>query len=195
MSGAFVAFVAGSAATAAYGIYSKNCGEDTTVDTSEGVEATETNKSRSLSVRSAVGASTKQQEGFLSDILAQLWSYINAAASQTIKETVEPEFKTLPGPLSTLHFIKVDLGDVPIRLDNIVVHDIDKATNTLQMDLDVVWDGNCDIQLKANYVSVESALLGRTNIRRRMHLTFKSTGSWDPLVSSQSNCLVVCQSS
>jgi len=140
MSGAVFAFLVGSAATAAYGIYSKRCGTDTTTDTTtntEGIQATGTSQSRSLTVQSAVGSSSKQQEGFLSDILAQFWSYINAAASKSIKESVEPEFKTLPGPLSTLHFVKVDLGDVPIRLDNIVVHDIDKATNTLQMDLDI----------------------------------------------------------
>jgi len=171
MSGAVVAFLAGSAATAAYGIYSKTCEKDTTEDTTSterGIQADGTNKSRSMSVRSAAGASAKQQEGFLSDILAQFWSYINAAASQTIKESVEPEFKTLPGPLSSLHFIKVDLGNVPIRLDNIVVHEIDKGTNTLQMDLDVHWDGNCNIQLKANYLGsfgVKSIkLFGRMSI-------------------------------
>eukprot|EP00977_Amphora_coffeiformis_P008416 scaffold1912_cov167-Amphora_coffeaeformis.AAC.15 len=170
MSGAVVAFLAGSAATAAYGIYSKTCEKDTTEDTTSterGIQADGTNKSRSMSVRSAAGASAKQQEGFLSDILAQFWSYINAAASQTIKESVEPEFKTLPGPLSSLHFIKVDLGNVPIRLDNIVVHEIDKGTNTLQMDLDVHWDGNCNIQLKANYVSskILCAALGSFGVK------------------------------
>lgn len=152
------AFLAGSAATAAYGIYSKKAKEEdgaAAESTARGLGAIVAGTNRSMNVRSAVGSSTNQREGFLSDILEQLWSYINVAASQTIKESVEPEFKTLPGPLSTLHFIKVDLGDVPIRLDNIVVHDIDKATNTLQMDLDVQWDGNCNIQLKANYVSKE----------------------------------------
>ena len=173
MYGTIAAFLAGSAATAAYGIYKKGCDKDTTTDTSVEVESREItggdSASRSVTTpRSAVGASAKQQEGFLSDLLAQLWFYINAAASQSIKESVEPEFKTLPGPLSSLHFTKVDLGNVPIRLDNVVVHDVDKDTNTLQMDMDVHWDGNCNIQLKANYLGsfgVKSVkLFGRMSI-------------------------------
>lgn len=156
MSGTVAAFLAGSAATICYGIYKKGTvtGEDNDAKADE-EEANPEIKSRSAALNlpgSAVAASTKQQVGFLSDLLAQLWSYINAAASQNIKETVEPQFKTLPGPLSTLHFTKCDLGQVPLRLDNIIVHDVDKATNTLQFDVDVHWDGRANIQLKANYL-------------------------------------------
>ena len=53
-------------------------------------------------------------------------------------ESVELGFKELTGPLLMLHFIKCDLGNVPICLDNIVLHDIDKKINMLQMDLDVL---------------------------------------------------------
>ena len=177
MSGTIAAFLAGSAATAAYGVYAKNRkqeggeeSEGAQVIGREGVDSSLSGSTSRSAVtpRSAVGAAAKQQEGFLSDILAQLWFYINEAASQTIIDSVEPAFKDLPGPLSSLHFIKVDLGNVPIRLDNIVVHDVNKDTNTLQMDLDVHWDGNCNIQLKANYLGsfgVKSVkLFGRMSI-------------------------------
>lgn len=56
---------------------------------------------------------------FLNDIVKQLWPNINAAGSKMVKDIVEPMFKTmLPGPLASLHFTKIDLGPVPLRLSN-----------------------------------------------------------------------------
>jgi len=95
----------------------------------------------------------EEQVGFLTDIMKQLWPYINIAGSDTIRDTAEPMFKEMmPGPLATLHFTKIDLGTVPIRLDNVTIHDVNLEENTLQFDMDVVWDGNCDIKLKADYI-------------------------------------------
>jgi hypothetical protein len=38
-----------------------------------------------------------------------------------LKELAEPMLKSmLPGPLSTLHFTKVDLGHVPFQISNVV---------------------------------------------------------------------------
>jgi len=110
--------------------------------------------------------------GFLSDIMKQLWGYIKVAGAASIKKTVEPMFKDMmPGPLSGLHFTKIDLGSIPIRMDNVVVHKVDAKNDTLQFDLDLVWDGNCDIQLKAgSFISfgVKSVkLLGRMCILMR----------------------------
>ena len=105
--------------------------------------------------RSAMGAVTslQSQHGFLSDLLAQLWPYINEAVCNTLKETVEPTFaETLPGPLSSLHFTQLDLGHVPLRLDNIIVHKVERNTQSLQLDLDVLWDGQSDIRSKADYL-------------------------------------------
>lgn len=66
-----------------------------------------------------------------------------------IKDIVEPMFKTmLPGPLATLHFTKIELGATPIVLSNV------KVTKTphdgIQLDLNVDWKGQSDIQLDAN---------------------------------------------
>lgn len=147
----FVAFFAGSAVTAAYAKYAKKC-----FDGSENVVTEEEDESSiargAVLPRSAVGAASGQGDEMLTSLLAQLWPYLSEAASQTIKESVEPEFKELSAPLSSLHFTKCDLGSTPVKLDNIVVHAVNKETNTLQMDLDVHWDGNCNIQLKANYL-------------------------------------------
>ena len=113
-------------------------------------------RSRSLASSSskkssyAMSAGAGERSGFMTEILAQLWSYISVAGGQMVQETMEPMFKDMmPGPLSTLHFTKCDMGKVPIRLDNVVVHEI--KDGAVQFDVDVVWDGDCEISLKTNY--------------------------------------------
>ena len=44
-----------------------------------------------------------------------------------------------------------DLGKVPIKLDNVVVHKLADDASSVQFDLDVVWDGECDIQMRSDY--------------------------------------------
>lgn len=84
-----------------------------------------------------------------------------------IKEIVEPMFKTmLPGPLATLHFTKIDLGDVPLRLSNA------KVTKTeldgIKLDLNVDWKGKADIEMDANMIP---ALVSRGPMTQRGLLT------------------------
>ena len=102
-------------------------------------------RSRGLTVgksAAAAIAASGEHVGFLTDIMKQLWGYIRVAGAASIKETVEPMFKDMmPGPLKGLHFTKIDLGTVPIRMDNVVVHKVEQKNNTLQFDLDLVWDG------------------------------------------------------
>lgn len=70
----------------------------------------------------ATAVSHAQDGGLLTGIMAQLWSHMNLAIAKSVKETVEPMFKVmLPGPLSSLHFTKLDLGTVPIRMDNVSI--------------------------------------------------------------------------
>ena len=92
-----------------------------------------------------------ERVGFLSDIVGQLWTYINVAGGAMIKEIVEPMFEDmLPGPMRTMHFTKIDLGEVPIKIDNVVVHKL--KDGMVQFDLDLVWDGECDIRMRADYI-------------------------------------------
>lgn len=93
-------------------------------------------------------------------MLAALWKQVNAVAASEIRSAVEPMFAELPSPLSSLRFTKVCLGHVPLRLENIVVHECkqntfrenDNAHDYVQFNVDVVWDGECDIQMKADYI-------------------------------------------
>lgn len=86
--------------------------------------------------------------GFLNDMVAQMWDYINVAGSQMVKDIVEPMFADLlPGPLKSLHFVKADFGKVPIKFDNVDVHT--RSNDMIKLDVDVNWQGECDFELKA----------------------------------------------
>lgn len=73
------------------------------------------------------------------------------AGAKIAKDVVEPILaSTLPGPLANLRFVKLDLGHVPIRLSNVDVH---KTTNEgIKLDMDVDWQGVCDIELDGSRV-------------------------------------------
>jgi len=87
-----------------------------------------------------------ESAGFLSDIVAQLWPNIEVAGSKMIKDIVEPMFKTiLPGPLATLHFTKIELGATPIVFSNVKV--TKTPNDAIKLDLNLDWNGQCDIQL------------------------------------------------
>jgi len=68
-----------------------------------------------------------------------------------VKEIVEPMFKTmLPGPLATLHFTKIDLGPVPLRLSN--AKTTKSEVDGIKLDLNVDWVGKADIEMDADMI-------------------------------------------
>jgi len=105
--------------------------------------------------------------GFLNDIVANLWPNICVAGAQIAKDTVEPILaSTLPGPLANLKFTKLDLGHVPISFSNVDVH---KTPNDgIKLDMDMDWQGVCDIELdgaRVPKIGIEKARLkGRLSI-------------------------------
>lgn len=120
------------------------------------------------------------ETSFLTKVVEQLWPYLKVALGQTIREAVDPCFEALPPPLKTLHFTKVDLGNVPIRMDNIVVHPL-TPDGSVQCDIDILWDGDCDLQLKADY-------LGKLGVRKlkiwgRMAVIFNPLSTELPSIS------------
>jgi len=67
------------------------------------------------------------------------------------KDIVEPMLAAmLPGPLASLRFTKLNLGPVPLRVSNVDVHRIDDTG--IKLDMDVDWDGQCDIDLAADII-------------------------------------------
>lgn len=137
------------------------------------IEAAPTSKSRSLMIPGIGDVSMPAQTAdddhvnFLSDIMNRLWPYITEAGSAMIRETVEPMFPDMmPSALSSLHFTKVDLGMVPIRMDNVIVHEL--KDGQVQWDMDIIWESESDIQLKADYIGS----LGVKSIIMKGRMTF-----------------------
>mmetsp|Transcript_14405 Transcript_14405/g.23796 ORF Transcript_14405/g.23796 Transcript_14405/m.23796 type:complete len:670 (+) Transcript_14405:112-2121(+) len=129
------------------------------------------------------GPATNQtdQINFLSDIMNRLWPYINVSGSDMIRETVEPMFKDMmPGPMASLKFTKIDLGKVPMIIDNVVVHDL--KDGNVQFDMDITWDSDSDIQLKADYLG--SFGVKSIKLNGRMTFLLKPLTNVLPIVSA-----------
>ncbi|KAF1952585.1 C2 domain-containing protein [Byssothecium circinans] len=102
-------------------------------------------------VDSLTASGGTESAGFLNDIVAQLWPNINVAGCRMVKEIVEPILaSTLPGPLSSLRFVKLDLGHVPMRLSEVDVHKT--STGAIKLDMDVTWESHSDIELDGKMV-------------------------------------------
>ncbi|KAM0421483.1 hypothetical protein ACHAPT_010656 [Fusarium lateritium] len=92
-----------------------------------------------------------ESAGFLNDIIAQLWPNINVAGGNIIKQVVEPMLASmLPGPLSSLRFVKLDFGPTPIHLSRVDVHKTD--LQGIKLDMDLEWNGQCDFELEGKMV-------------------------------------------
>lgn len=73
------------------------------------------------------------------------------ATARSIKQITEAMFPTmLPAPLNTLYYEKISLGDIPMHFENIDVHTTENGGIALDMDVD--WDGECDIELDGKMV-------------------------------------------
>jgi len=84
------------------------------------------------------------------------------------KEIADPMFKSmLPGPLASLHFTKVDFGTVPMRISNVLATKTE--TNGIKLDLNVDWDGQCDIELDGNMIPTLVCLLRSLHLLSSMH--------------------------
>ena len=162
--------VVGSAATLAVGYL---CFSPSKSDKKKAKEIKESQRS---SVRSL---NFDTNHSFLTDILGELWTYLKIAGADSIRESVEPSFEDLPTPMNTCRFTKIDLGDVPIRMDNVVVHPL--HSGMVQFDLDLIWDGECDIQLKADYLG--SFGIQKLKLSGRMAILLKPLTNELPVVS------------
>ncbi|CAN8069154.1 unnamed protein product [Agarophyton chilense] len=120
----------------------------------------------SAAIAASVASGGVESVGFLNDLVARLWDYINVAGARLTKEIVEPMFaEMLPGPLKSLHFVKIDLGKKPIKFDNVDV--LSRERGVVKLNIDVHWDGNCDIELASSMLKfgVESVKIkGRLSV-------------------------------
>ncbi|KAL9226751.1 hypothetical protein vseg_002525 [Gypsophila vaccaria] len=78
--------------------------------------------------------------------LQKLWPYINEAASELIKSSVEPTLEQYtPAILDSLKFKKLTLGTVAPQFTGICI--IDSDPGEIIMELEIQWDGNPNIVL------------------------------------------------
>mmetsp|Transcript_16533 Transcript_16533/g.35986 ORF Transcript_16533/g.35986 Transcript_16533/m.35986 type:complete len:627 (+) Transcript_16533:107-1987(+) len=135
-----------------------------------------------LSSTAAVDGHAHEVGVFLSEIISHLWDYADQALMTEIKSSVEPQFKNLPGPLSTLRFSKLDLGSTPIRFGKCAVS---KQNAAIQIYVDVEWVAKCEIELVANVGDAFTSMAGieSISIKGRLSILLTPTSRL-PIVSS-----------
>ncbi|CAO2653578.1 Nn.00g029890.m01.CDS01 [Neocucurbitaria sp. VM-36] len=122
-----------------------------------------------------------ESAGFLNDIVEQLWPNICVAGAKIVKEAVEPILaSTLPGPLSSLHFVKLDFGHVPLRFSHVDVHKT--TTEGIKLDMNLDWEGVCDIELDGNHVPKIG--IEKVQLRGRLSVLFCPLTNIIPLIGA-----------
>ncbi|KAI3970241.1 hypothetical protein MKX01_023888 [Papaver californicum] len=90
--------------------------------------------------------SEKQKLTWLNIELAKIWPYVDQAASELIKTSVEPVLEQYrPVILSSLKFSKLTLGTVAPQFTGVSI--IEDGEEGITMELEMNWDGNPSIVL------------------------------------------------
>ncbi|KAL7553253.1 hypothetical protein ACHAWF_016528 [Thalassiosira exigua] len=205
-----IASVATCVGIALYNIYVQHLSQTVSEKKKKGlrgrfVERAHTDtKSRMIAQASggtSIAASLAHIEGmsasgnFLTAVVEQMWEKANLALSNCIKDMLDETLRELPVPL---HFVKFDLGDVPIKMTNMFIHRLDqegKEDNLhsgrqrppgIQVDVDVEWDGNCDLRLQATLSKGMKATFGaqRFKLRGRMHILLSPLTGELPVITA-----------
>ncbi|XP_028760756.1 synaptotagmin-5 isoform X1 [Neltuma alba] len=93
--------------------------------------------------------SHRQKVSWLNAHLAKIWPYVNEAASELIKTSVEPVLEQYrPIILASLKFSKFTLGTVAPEFTGVSI--IEDEGSGVTMELEMQWDGNQSIILDIN---------------------------------------------
>lgn len=88
----------------------------------------------------------KQKLKWLNQELVKIWPFVNEAASELIRTSVEPVFEQYKSfILASLHFSKLTLGTVAPQFTGVSIMDSDSSGITMELELQ--WDGNPNIVL------------------------------------------------
>jgi hypothetical protein len=99
------------------------------------------------------------------------------------KSIVEPMFATmLPAPANSLKFTKIDLGTEPLKLSNVDVHKT--PGGAIKLDLDLDWDGLCNITLDGQMMP--SVGIKELKLSGRLSILLGPLTNVIPLVSNKS---------
>ncbi|KAG7554880.1 C2 domain [Arabidopsis suecica] len=80
--------------------------------------------------------------------LEKIWPYVNEAASELIKSSVEPVLEQYtPAMLASLKFSKFTLGTVAPQFTGVSILESESGPNGITIELEMQWDGNPKIVL------------------------------------------------
>ncbi|XP_067127091.1 extended synaptotagmin-2 [Centruroides vittatus] len=86
---------------------------------------------------------------WVNKIMRQLWPFVGHYVKNLLKESVERSIReSLPLYMRSFVFEKIILGDIPPRIGGIKVYQENVARNEIIMDLEVMYSGDCHIQVK-----------------------------------------------
>uniref|UniRef100_A0A672PLL3 Extended synaptotagmin 2 n=1 Tax=Sinocyclocheilus grahami TaxID=75366 RepID=A0A672PLL3_SINGR len=84
---------------------------------------------------------------WLNKTVKQMWPYVCQFVEKLFKETIEPAIKETNAHLSTFGFIKIDLGDQPLRINGVKVYSENVDKRQIIMDLQISFVGNTEIDV------------------------------------------------
>ncbi|KAG2239515.1 hypothetical protein Bca52824_091660 [Brassica carinata] len=80
--------------------------------------------------------------------LEKIWPYVNEAASELIRSSVEPVLEQYtPAMIASLKFSKLTLGTVAPQFTGVSILENESGPNGITMELEMQWDGNPKIVL------------------------------------------------
>ncbi|XP_023636936.1 synaptotagmin-4 [Capsella rubella] len=92
--------------------------------------------------------SQRQKLNWLNLELEKIWPYVNEAASELIRSSVEPVLEQYtPAMLASLKFSKFTLGTVAPQFTGVSILESESGPNGITMELEIQWDGNPKIVL------------------------------------------------
>ncbi|XP_026447963.1 synaptotagmin-5-like isoform X2 [Papaver somniferum] len=114
--------------------------------------------------------SHRQKLNWLNLHLTKIWPYVNEAASELIRNNVEPVLEQYrPVILSSLKFSRFTLGTVAPQLTGVSI--IEDGTESITMDLELQWDGNPSIIL-----DIKTKLGIALPVQQKLDFTLKVVG-------------------
>ncbi|XP_065849546.1 synaptotagmin-4-like [Euphorbia lathyris] len=89
-----------------------------------------------------------QKLHWLNSHLEKLWPYVDEAASELIRNNVEPVLEQYrPAVISSLKFSKLTLGTVAPQFTGITILEKESGAGGVTMELEMQWDGNPNVVL------------------------------------------------
>ncbi|KAL6702898.1 hypothetical protein ACN47E_000860 [Coniothyrium glycines] len=122
-----------------------------------------------------------ESAGFLNDIIAQLWPRISVVGSKMLKDIVEPILaSTLPGPLASLRFTKIEFGNIPFTVSRVDTHKTQDGN--IKLDMDVLWEGQSDIELDGKMIPMIG--IERVHLKGRLSVLLAPLMDVMPLIGA-----------